>query len=551
MTYTSSRIFALLLITACLSTASAFAIDREPVPCSEGFLVQDVPGQLFDGENTFQSIAGFDGLVHGIEFNNLGWRSTDRQLYAVQLTGSGNAGMIRIDGNWAIEYYPDVLSSLPNRRYDAGEISTDGTTMYVTIGSFDAQLTLYLVDLTPVDSGGVPVVVETVTGIANDGKVHDWAYHPAYGTHEAMLFGGDDEDGEVAVLSLDNGTWTRQDFPVAGLPKDIAYGGARFNSAGNLVLYRNRIEGDDTVGTAYEIDVVTMTIVSETVSNGTFFNDATSCQPVNDCDEAYFVQDVGASLFRTNTASASFSQVTQLCSSFELSDPTLEPLSAAVEFNNMCYRKQDGKLYALELFKGPGGNAHEGGNNGLVRIDPESCQVERLGIPAGLPTDTIWSRFDAGDCSADGETMFVSNAGHHDKFYAVDLDTLVASPVTIERARPNSNFRGDVHDWARSPVDGKFYGGDNTQGHLASLEMVQNGDGSWTGLREDRNLSNASLPVGDQFGAYGGAWFNAEGLLVLHRNSGEIFEIDPASRELVDTATARSSGYNDAASCLP
>ena len=560
MTYTSSRTLALTLILTFLAAGAALAIEREPVPCSEGFLMQDNPGTLLDG-NTFQPLVGFAASSPSIEFNNLGWRSTDKQLYALELTGTGNNGMIRIDGDWDFEYY-GPLAGLPDRRYDAGEISTDGTTMYIHIGSDNK---IFLVDLTPVDVGGVPVLTgeHAILGGAA-GKVHDWAYHPDYPTQSAMLFGGDDQDGEVAALYRDDSVspavWRRADFPVAGLPSGIAFGGARFNSDGNLVLYRNRVEGDDTRGTAYEIDVDTMTIVSQTATPGTFFQDATSCiEPVEEpeCDEAYFVQDVGASLFKTNTASASFSEVTQLCNSFELSDPTLEPLSAAVELNNMCYRKQDGMLYALELFKGPGGNANEGGNNGLVRIDPNSCQIDRLGVPAGLPTEGLWARFDAGDCTADGETMFVNIAGRESHptaghlFYAIDIDTMTASEVQIERKRSNSNFTGNVHDWARNPVDGKLYGGDSTQGHLATLEMIDNGDGTWTGLREDRNLTNFSLPrSGNQFGAYGGAWFNGEGLLVLHRNNGEVFEIDVASRELMDETVARSSGYNDAASCI-
>lgn len=550
------RTFALSLIATCLSATGALALEREPVACTEGFVVQDDPGSLFDGD-TFQPLAGFDLNSPGIEFNNLGWRSTDRQLYALELTGFGNNGLVRIDGDWDFEFYGPLLG-LPNRRFDAGEISTDGTRMYISIGSDDLHPRIYVVDLTPVDSGGVPVLIEDKEIFGDQGRVHDWAYLPGASTNSAMLFGGDSIEGQLAVLSRDNGTWTRFDFDVAGLPSDIAFGGARFNSAGNLVLYRNRVEGDDNHGRAYEIDVNTMTIVSDSVSRGTFFNDATSCQQAPVCDQAYFVQDIGASLFQTNTASGSFTQVTTMCSSFTLTN-SLEPLSAAVEFNNMCYRKQDGKLYALELFKGPGGNAHQGGNKGLVRIDPETCEVERLGEPAGLPTAGILARFDAGDCTQDGEVMFVNNAGIQNQFFAVDLATMTASPVTIEKKRPTSNIAGHVHDWARSPVDGKLYGGDNTEGHLASIEMVQDPNtGAWTGYREDRNLvptcslANCALPQGDnQFGAYGGAWFNADGLVVLHRNDGEIFEINVATRELVSKSAARSSGYNDAASCIP
>jgi len=287
-----------------------------------------------------------------------------------------------------------------------------------------------------------------------------------------------------------------------------------------------------------------MTIVDERDARGSGFNDATSCRPdAPPCDEAYMMQDVGAKLFRTNTSSASFTQAFELCGapSWQLSNPTLEPLSFDLEFNNMCFRNQDRLIYALELTPN--------GNKGLVRFDPESCSVERLNVNGVLPAD---QRFDAGDCTADGQTMLVNIAGNRNQFYRIDLTSMTSSKVTVRPRTPTSNWVGVVHDWAYNPADGKFYGGDQTEGHLASLELVWNAaDGQWIGYRHDRNLLPPGLPSGrGQFKAYGGAWFNADGHLVLHRNDGALFEIDVATRELVDISTGRSSGFNDSASCV-
>ncbi len=544
MTHTTARTSALaLLTTLCIASAASATDPLTPVDCTDGTIItQDQPSSsLFDGD-------GLDPAFCpdlGIELNNLGWRGTDRLLYGVELTSgpNGNNGLVRVGGNCVIESLgvpvsgPGVTESWPsNERVDAGEVSADGTTMFLHTGG---KTKLYVVDLTPVDFDRDPVITDVVD-FSGSGNVHDWAYHPGFTPAEAMLFGGDSGDGEVAVLDLT--TETRIDFPVAGLPTGTSFGGASFNRDGNLVLHQNS-------GTVYEIDVTdlnNMTIVDVRPARSSGYNDATSCQEVPEelCDEAYFMQDVGAKLFKTNTSSGSFTNVTQLCSlsSWQFEDQPLDPVSTGLELNNMCFRNQDRMLYALELRKNPGGN------NGLVRFAPDSCSMERIAVQ-GLPTD---QRFDAGDCTADGQAMLVNIGGVQTKFYRIDLTSMTASQVEIRRATPTANWKGRVHDWAYNSADGKFYGGDNTHGQIATLQLVWDSVAKkWIGYRQDRNLVNFTLPRGHfQLGAYGGAWFNADGNLVLHQNDGSIFEIDVANRLLVSDSSSRSSGYNDGASCV-
>jgi DNA-binding beta-propeller fold protein YncE len=527
MKHTNLRTFSGIL-SAALLTATVASAQLTPVDCADGTLVvQDRPSAgLFEGD-------GLDPAFCpdlGIELNNLGWRSVDRLLYGVELTNApnGNNGLVRVGGNCEIEPLGFPVSAPGVAAWPADE--------RVHTGGLDR---LFVVDLPPVDSGQPPTLTAVRT-FADSGNVHDWAYHPAFVPAEALLFGGDSGEGEIAVL--DAATGIRTDFAVPGLPTGVSYGGASFNPAGNLVLHRNS-------GTVFEIDVSDLanpTIVDARPARSSGFNDATSCRQLtldDPCDEAYFLQDVGSRLFRTNDSSASFTGVVELCgaASWQFSNPTLDPMPADLELNNMCFRGQDRMIYALELTSN--------GNNGLVRFAPDSCEIERLNVHGDLPAG---QRFDAGDCTADGQAMLVNIGGVRTKFYRIDLDAMTSSQVTIRRATRNANWVGLVHDWAYNPADGKFYGGDSSEGHLASLELVWSAaEGKWIGFRQDRNLVNFSLPSGGgQLGAYGGAWFDADGNLVLHRNDGSIYEIDIATRELVDTSSSRSSGFNDGASCV-
>jgi hypothetical protein len=254
------------------------------------------------------------------------------------------------------------------------------------------------------------------------------------------------------------------------------------------------------------------------------------------------VQEVGARLFQAPSSGFAFGPAPVCSPDADAADgspawhrpDSLEAVPADVELNNLCFRKQDRALYALEL--------HSGGNRGLVRVDPDTCLLETLGAVPGLPAS---ERFDAGDCFDD--KMLLNVGGIHTKFFVLDFGSWTAEPVTIRKKHPSSNATGLVHDWAYNPADGKLYGGDSTQGQLATLELLH--DGSWIGLREDRNLVNSALPAGI---AYGGAWFNGAGHLVLLRNhTGEMFEIDADDRRLVGSSfTALDADFNDGASCV-
>jgi Repeat of unknown function (DUF6923) len=254
--------------------------DPEPFACTgEAFIVQNENAQLTRVQELPGGTFDFDpiGGAAGIEINNLAFRRTDGLLYGVQLlpptTGlGGNNGLVRIDRNGAVESLgipPGLPSgtgtSIP--RFDAGDISPDGTTMYVTVGGA-TNGALYGIDLTQPSLPQQPGFPKAITG--DSGVVNDWAAHPVTG----LLYGGDrtGAGGNAQIAILDPATGIRTDTAVVGLPTGVAYGGAWFNAAGELFLYRN------DPGQIFKIDLSGPTLVGtpqDGPSSG--FNDSAAC----------------------------------------------------------------------------------------------------------------------------------------------------------------------------------------------------------------------------------------------------------------------------------
>ncbi len=488
---------------------SSCSFEIRPPGIDEVYFLQDVDGGIF------RAVPSTPPLVSeqicetlDVEVNSAGLRATDGKLYGVELTKlpAGNRGIVRIDPeSCTIESLGSA--GLPDdQRFDAGAISSDGATLFVN----RAGLTpLYAVDLT-----ASPLVAMEVEMVGAQGHVHDWAFNPADG----LLYGGDSLHGELAGIDPVSGERTDTpllDVGLGGLPTGIGYGGAWFNAAGRLVLHRND-------GKIYDLDLDGPAIVQVATSRGSLHNEAAACchgtsadpdsngEP--DGDEAFLLRDVDGAILRTDSATPPF-DTEQIC----------EPLG--LEINSAGFRTLDGLLYGVELTTAPSGN------RGIVSIDPQSCTFESLGS-AGLPSDL---RFDAGDVSSDGGMMFVNRAGL-DPLYTVDLTASVLSAVRVEM----TGARGHVHDWAYNPTDGLLYGGDSSDGELAIL----NPD---SGARHDQRLmddGHGQLPRGI---AFGGAWFDAAGRLVLLRNDGKIYGVDVTVPAIVQVAMGQGSSRNEGA----
>ncbi|MHC4883408.1 MAG: DUF6923 family protein, partial [Planctomycetota bacterium] len=511
--------------------------------------------------------------VRQIELNNLGFRTTDGMLYAMALkvfvegasAQNGNYGIVKIDSTGNIFPVsvpaPAPIPGIGNNayRFPAGEITPDGSTMYinaqVTSNATTANETLYKVDLDT-------LVVSTVTKNINAGaistvNVADWAVNPLDG----MLYGGAPQVSPARIWKLNPDTGEMTIVPgsgAIGLPNGTdtldAFGGAWFNAAGHLFLYRN-------VGEIYEIDLDSSTTVGGctggpcpellSVQFGgptSTFNDATACvaeQPsIFDCTgEAFIVHD-------PDGGTAPFdSQLFQVDQSVDpVTFTAIHPTKNTFEINNIGFDSTRGILWGWKRISPANADRSQ---QEVVTIDATGT-VFFMGVPAGLPTPL--QRFMAGDVAPDGSVFYLNENGGGN-VYTLSLPGLaVLSSALIDEVGTAAactsapdNPCGRVSDWA-AWTDGLLYGGDDTNGELAVLDPV-------TGIRSDVLI--AGLPTGIGFGA---VWFSPSGNLFLFRNvstsdptKGAIYEIGDISGtptivnvQLVD----RTSQQNDGAACL-
>ncbi len=235
--------------------------------------------------------------------------------------------------------------------------------------------------------------------------------------------------------------------------------------------------------------------------------------------QAFVFQDLDSSVFRSDPSSPPLAD-DQICG----------PLGT--EVNNIGFRSTDVSIYGVELTRIPSGN------KGLVRLDLATCELESLGFPEGLSWSELHQvfrhqRFDAGDVSSDGDTLYLNRAGIT-ALYAVDLTVSPPTAVRIDLR----GAKGYVHDWAYNSADGLLYGGDSLHGQLAIVDPG-------TGIRSDHALIDTGLGELPAGSAYGGAWFNDAGHLILHRNDGQVYEIDLDVPAIVAIGPGRASLYND------
>jgi hypothetical protein len=259
---------------------ASFMMAQGPVAfeCTgEPFIVFDFASQLNQigldpGANTF-TFSNIANPINGLQINNLGFRSTDGFLYGWERNQDDNGGQIvLIDSGGNVTGLgnpglPTNQSSNTVYNYNAGDVSVDGTKMYLSYSQQNgAGGPLYIVDLPS-------ATLNTVVTIKGDsGSVADWAAHPTDG----RLYGGDHTNWQLAILNPATGDRTDVDID---LPNDgtLGYGAAWFNAAGRLFLYHNsgKIYAVDNVDTSPTLVGDPYPLVNATLT--TRNNDGANC----------------------------------------------------------------------------------------------------------------------------------------------------------------------------------------------------------------------------------------------------------------------------------
>jgi sugar lactone lactonase YvrE len=223
-----------------------------------------------------------------IQYDNLGFNEADGLLYGWQRQPSGSRRIVSIDatGSVSVVGIPNNGSGLDMAGIDVFAGDAWNGTMY--LANLNVVYTVDLTDLTSVTSQSIAVV-------ANSGNVVDWAYNPADG----LLYGGS-STGRINTLNPATGART---ISTVILPTDN-YGGAWFDAAGTLFLYRNN-------GTIYEIDLSGPIIVSTATGPNYSFNDGAAC-----------IQDVIGAAKEMTTSDTDFPKTVTITYTFENFDDT-------------------------------------------------------------------------------------------------------------------------------------------------------------------------------------------------------------------------------------
>jgi hypothetical protein len=196
---------------------------------------------------------------------------------------NGNYGIVAIDSAGTVFPVaipaPSPILGLGNNnyRFPAGDVTPDGSTMYVnaqvTSNASDANRRLYIVDLTaaPVTAAFKDKTRPAGFTVVN---VADWAVNPIDGllygaSYAGQIFSMDPTTSPNATMA----TVTSAGFLPGGSPGQPldAYGGCWFSADGHFFAYRNR-------GEIYEIDLVTPAILTSQFGGpSSTFNDAAAC----------------------------------------------------------------------------------------------------------------------------------------------------------------------------------------------------------------------------------------------------------------------------------
>ena len=154
--------------------------------------------------------------------------------------------------------------------------------------------------------------------------------------------------------------------------------------------------------------------------------------------------------------------------------------------NAIGYRSTNRSLYGYRMTSSPG----------IVRVDASTGVSRFLGNPRGLPP--AGNSYYAGDVSPNGSTYYLYG-NKSGVLRAVNLTTFRASSVKL-------SSRVALSDLAVSPVNGRIYGVDPA-GRLIEIDP-----------RTGKVTSKAVQSL--DAGAYGAAWFTAEGDLIVYENGG-------------------------------
>jgi uncharacterized repeat protein (TIGR01451 family) len=217
------------------------------------------------------------------------------------------------------------------------------------------------------------------------------------------------------------------------------------------------------------------------------------------CGDSYLMQDNPTSLIRLDTSTNPFTATTLGGVGFL--------------YNAMAYRPADNSLYAIR-----------GGTNHLLRIGINGSATD-LGAVTGLPV-LASGNYHVG-AFANDDRMYVRNTIDPRTLYAIDVDTLNASPVSLTADLTVADLA-----W----FNNRFWGVAVDTNHLMSVTTA--------GAVQDIG------PTGAPTASFGAMLSAANGIFGVNNNGEGAFQFDSATGLATLISAAPGSGNNDGARCL-
>lgn len=206
--------------------------------------------------------------------------------------------------------------------------------------------------------------------------------------------------------------------------------------------------------------------------------------------------------------------------------------SSGLTYNAMGYNPKDGFVYAML-----------DGSRSLLRINPSTGVVVNMGNVTGLPT----VGYSAGEIDQNGN-YYVKAAAADNKLYKIDLSTLTATTITLDKSFSTSDIAYNVNNNLLYGVNPYSFGLGIAGGQLCSINPAN-------GMVTPIGTTGSTIGDGDGTGAFVdlfGAMMGAAGDIYGVLNGGGFykFNINTGERTLISSSPSLTNGASDGAHCV-
>ncbi len=206
--------------------------------------------------------------------------------------------------------------------------------------------------------------------------------------------------------------------------------------------------------------------------------------------------------------------------------------SSGVTYNGIGYNSKDGYLYAMMDH-----------SNTVLKINPTTGKIINSLVITNLPS----MAYSSGEIDQNGN-YYVKAAAADNKLYKINLETLTATTINLNKSFSTSDFAYNIDDGFLYGVNAYSFGSGVTGGQLYKIDPT-NGNVIPIGTKgSDIGNGNGSGVFSNLFGAMFGAAGDIYGAL----NGGGFykFNITTGERTFISSSPSLPTGASDGAHCV-